>query len=131
MASVLIVDDDPLLSRLYSRTLTHEGFIVEVAENGQEGLEKAKAFQPDIILLDIMMPKLNGIDTLTNLKANAQTKKIPVVMLTNLADSHTKSRTLEQGAVHYIIKTKHSPAAIAVLLKEVLNKRSESSNGVI
>ncbi len=116
---VLVIEDDPLMSRMYQRVLTFEGFDVQLAENGQAGLEKLKDFVPDIILLDMMMPVLNGKDTLARLKADSATKDIPVIMLSNLTDPKAADEMLQAGALQYIVKSKYSPTDVAELLRGV------------
>src|SRR3990167_6910126 len=85
MPKILIVEDDPLMLRMYQKIFIFEKFDVEVATNGEEALEKIRSSRPTLILLDIMIPKLNGIQVLDKLKSDPDTKSIPVVILTNLA----------------------------------------------
>jgi CheY-like chemotaxis protein len=120
MAKVLIVEDDPLMSRMYSRIFTFEKYEVEVAVDGEEGLEKARATNPTLILLDIMMPRMNGLQMLEKLKADDSTKKIPVIMLTNLAGQQDAETALSKGAVKYIIKSEYEPKEVADMVKEVI-----------
>ena len=120
MSKILIVEDDPLMSRLYERVFKFEGYEVDVAMNGREGLEKVRAFAPSIIVLDIMMPEMNGLEVLDKLKADPDTKKIPVVVLTNLAGSQDSEAALFKGAVKYIVKSEYEPKSIANMIKEVL-----------
>src|SRR5476651_1169797 len=87
MPKILIVEDDPLMSRMYQKIFTFEGYDVEMAGDGQEGLDKAREVKPTLMLLDVMMPKMNGLQVLEKLKADPETKGIPVIMLTNLAVS--------------------------------------------
>lgn len=103
--TVLLTDDDPMIIRMYQRKLEHDGFKVNLAFNGEECLEAVKKEKPDIILLDIMMPKMNGIDALKALKAGANTKTIPVIILTNLGDRPEDMEKAKQlGAAEYIVK---------------------------
>lgn len=120
MAKILIVEDDPLMSRMYQKIFTFEGYEVEMAGDGEQGLEKAKAGKPTLILLDIMMPKMNGIEVLDRLKADEGTKTIPVIMLTNLAGQQDAEAALTKGAVKYIIKSEFEPKQVANMVKEIL-----------
>jgi CheY-like chemotaxis protein len=120
MSKILIVEDDPLILRLYQQAFAFERYEVSIATNGLEALERARLFKPDVILLDIMMPKMNGLETLDKLKADEQTKTIPVVILTNLADNDNVRMALEKGAVKYIIKSEHDPKEIVDMVKEIL-----------
>ncbi len=117
---ILIVEDDPLMIRLYQKVFTFEGYKVEMAGNGEEGLEKVKSFQPTLILLDVMMPKMNGLQVLEKLKANDDTKKIPVIMLTNLAGSQDAETAIAKGAVKYIIKSEYEPKDVVKMVKEII-----------
>jgi DNA-binding response OmpR family regulator len=120
MVKILIVEDDALMSRMYQKAFGFEGFEIEVAGDGQEGLDKARAIKPTIILLDVMMPKLNGLQVLEQLKSDPQTKTIPVIMLTNLAGSNDAEMALTKGAVKYIIKSEHEPKEVVDMVKEIL-----------
>lgn len=120
MSKILIIEDDPLMSRMYKRVLEMEGFTVELALDGVEGYEKAETFAPDLILLDVMMPKMNGIQTLEKLKLNPATAQIQVVMLTNLANKVDAKATLEKGAIKYLIKSEYDPKQVVQILKQLL-----------
>lgn len=117
---LLIVEDDPLMSRMYQKIFSFEGYNVVTAIDGQDGLEKATKEKPSLILLDIMMPKMNGLEVLDKLKVNPDTKTIPVVMLTNLAGTQDAEHALSKGAVKYIIKSEHEPKQVANMVKEIL-----------
>lgn len=120
MAKVLIVEDDPLMSRMYHKIFSFEGYEVEIADNGEEGLEKTRTTKPTVILLDIMMPKMNGLEVLDKLKADPDTKTIPVIMLTNLAGQQDAEAALSKGAVKYIVKSEHEPKEITHMVKEII-----------
>jgi twitching motility two-component system response regulator PilH len=120
MAKILIVEDDPLMSRMYQKIFGFEGFEVDLAGNGEEGLEKARTNKPTLILLDVMMPKMNGLQVLEKLKTDPETKTVPVVMLTNLAGQQDAETAMAKGAVKYIIKSEHEPQDVASMVKEIL-----------
>ncbi len=120
MTTILITEDDPLMSRMYQKIFTFEGFQVEMAADGQEGLDKARELKPTMILLDVMMPKLNGLQVLEKLKADPETKTIPVVMLTNLAGQQDAEAALAKGAIKYIVKSEYEPKQVADMVKELL-----------
>lgn len=117
---VLITEDDPLMSRMYQKIFTFEGYEVLMAKDGEEGLEKAKLEKPTIILLDVMMPKMNGLEMLDKLKLDPATKTIPVIMLTNLAGQKDAEVAMTKGAVKYIVKSEHDPKEIVNMVKEIL-----------
>lgn len=121
MAKVLIVDDDPLLVRMYQTKFVNDGYQVETGSDGDQVVEKAKAFQPDVILLDVMMPHINGLDAIQLLKQDPQTKPIPVIMLTNVSSSEGDAdRGLELGAIAYMVKSDYTPAEVVAKVKEIL-----------
>jgi len=120
MTTILITEDDPLMSRMYQKIFTFEGFQVEMAADGQEGLDKARELKPTMILLDVMMPKLNGLQVLEKLKADPETKAIPVIMLTNLAGQQDAENALTKGAIKYIVKSEYEPKQVADMVKELL-----------
>lgn len=120
MAKILIIEDDPLMSRMYQKIFSFENYEVEMAHDGVEGLEKARTIKPTLILLDIMMPKMNGLQVLAKLKTDPDTKSIPVVMLTNLAGTSDAESALTHGAVKYIIKSEFEPKQVANMVKEIL-----------
>lgn len=120
MTKILIVEDDPLMSRMYQKIFKFEGFDVDFATNGEEGLEKVRLTKPTLVLLDIMMPKMNGLEVLDKLKLDPETKGIPVVMLTNLAGTQDAEAALAKGAVKYIIKSENEPKQVVAMVKEIL-----------
>ncbi len=126
MAKVLVVEDDPLMSRMYQRVFTFEGFEIQIAENGQVGLDKLKDFHPDVILVDVMMPVMNGEEMLMKLKADPATSAIPVVMLTNLSDPKAAEGMLAKGALQYIVKSKYSPPEVVSLVRDIVGKQAQA-----
>lgn len=112
MAKVLIVEDDIFLSKMYAKKFQVAGFEVEVAHDGVEGLGKAKSFVPDLILMDILMPRQNGLETLDKLKADPATKSIPVIMATNLSTTDDAETAMKKGAVKYVVKSEVTPAEL-------------------
>jgi CheY-like chemotaxis protein len=122
MDKVLLVEDNQSLVEIYSITFTHQNFEIEVVRDGEECLQRVKSIKPDIILLDVMMPKLNGIQTLEKLKADEITKAIPVIMLSNIAESSEEDQALKLGAVKYLVKSHYLPMEIVTIVKDVLLK---------
>jgi len=121
MAKILIIEDDPLMSRMYQKIFSLEGYEVEIAIDGLVGLEKTRSSKPTLILLDIMMPKINGLQVLEKLKLDPETKSIPVVILTNLAGSRDAENAMLKGAVKYIVKSEYEPKQIVQMVKEILS----------
>lgn len=120
MAKILIVEDDPLMMRMYQKIFLFEKYEVDAASNGEEALEKVRANRPTLILLDIMMPKLNGLQVLDKLKSDPDTKAIPVVMLTNLSSDKDAENAMLKGAIKYIVKSQYEPKTIVNMVKEIL-----------
>ena len=117
---VLLVEDDTFLANIYKTKFDMEGFKVSVAENGQAGYDDAKKKNPDIILLDILLPKLDGFAVLQKLKADTDVKDIPVILLTNLGQKDDVSKGLDMGAEDYLIKAHFKPSEVVDKVKEVL-----------
>ncbi|MCX6732776.1 MAG: response regulator [Candidatus Roizmanbacteria bacterium] len=117
---ILIVEDDPLMGRLYSKVFDIEGYDVVSAVDGEEGLLAVHKEIPTLILLDVMMPKMNGLQLLERLKADPTTKKIPVIMLTNLAGQADAEAAIIKGAVKYIVKSEYEPKQVVNIVKEIL-----------
>jgi two-component system sensor histidine kinase/response regulator len=101
---ILVVDDQPINIKLLQRKLERQGMDVTVAYNGKEALKLVEQFVPDLILLDIMMPEMDGIETCNHLKSNPQTETIPIIFITAKASKEGKLEGLEAGAVDYITK---------------------------
>jgi CheY-like chemotaxis protein len=104
MSKILLAEDDRLLSKASSAALRRRGFAVVTAADGEEAIEMARKEAPDLILLDVIMPKLQGFEVLMRLKADPATSSIPVVMLSNLAQPADVDEALRAGAVDYWIK---------------------------
>lgn len=120
MARILVIEDDPLMSRMYEEILTFEKYEVELANDGIEGYEKARKNKPTVIMLDVMMPKMNGMEVLDKLKGDPETKHIPVIMLTNLSGDNDAKQALLKGAVKYIVKSDYNPKQVTDMLKEII-----------
>ena len=118
---MLVVEDDADLRELYAAKLSMEGFKVSLAEDGIEGLDKAIHDLPDVILLDVMLPKKDGFTVLKELKEMNKTKKIPVVILSSLGQNFEVKKGKLEGAAAYLVKTDVTPTEIVQKLREVLN----------
>lgn len=116
-ARVLIVEDDALVSEMYRLALSRAGYEVLTAPDGEAGLERAKQSKPDFAFLDIRMPRMDGIQLLRHLSADAGMSGMPVVMLTNYDDGWQRRATLDLGAKEYIIKTSIVPGDLAAIVE--------------
>lgn len=104
MKKILIIEDETSLNNVLSDKITSEGFEVLHANNGEDGLRTAFSNHPDLILLDIIMPKMDGITMLTKLREDEWGKTVPVIILTNLSDDETVYRSIQNGVHDYLVK---------------------------
>lgn len=126
--SILLVDDDLTLREMYSERLKAEGFVVEMAKDGEEALTKAAEIHPNIILLDIMMPKINGLDVLKKLREQDETKAIPVIVLTALIQDREKMESITRGADDYIVKSETMPGEVIQKVKDLLMRGPKAAD---
>src|SRR4030043_439455 len=122
---ILLVDEDPIILRLIASRLKNSGYDVVSALDGESGLKKAITKKPDLVLLDIIMPGLNGFEVCKRLKENDKTKDIPVIMLTVLAGEKDLSKGLEAGADCLITKP-FSAVDLLHEIKKTMQKRMKS-----
>lgn len=123
MNKVLIIEDDPPYRKIYKRKFEVSGYTAEVAENGIEGLEKMRSFMPDLVFVDLMMPKMDGFQVLDTAKADPKLQSIPIVVLTNLSTSDDAHKVLSKGAVAILIKSDTEPNAVVAKADEILGRR--------
>ena len=121
---VLIVDDEVDLANLLKINLEVEGFECSIAKNGKEGIEKAGVLQPDLILLDINMPVIDGYGVLSELKKNQETSKIPVIMCTTIKGDENIKKAYSLGASNYVIKP-FKPKEVIGKIRKVLGSCSQ------
>lgn len=110
---VLFVEDDASVAQMYRLKLELDGYVVEVAADGLEALERAKAVRPDIIFLDIRLPKLDGLGVLERLRADDATGRIPVVILSNWNEEELVERGVQLGALDHLIKSQTTPTRLS------------------
>jgi DNA-binding response OmpR family regulator len=122
--SVLIIEDDSYISDMYRIKLESENFEVAIASDGIVGIKILKKQKSDIILLDIVMPKIDGFNVLKMIKEDSELKKIPVVLLTNLSQKENVERGFKLGADGYIIKAHFTPSEVVEKIKEILKKNN-------
>lgn len=119
---ILVVEDDSFLAGMYVTKLQLEHFNVALAGDGRLGLEKAKKMLPDLILLDILLPKMDGYEVLAELKKTPATAKIPVILLTNLGQKQDVLKGLSLGATDYLIKAHFMPSEVVDKIKQILQR---------
>src|SRR5579884_1368735 len=121
MSKVLIVEDEDMLRNVYELILTREGYDVEVATDGMEGLKKLGSFQPNLILLDMLMPVKNGLQFLKEAKMKLHYPKTSVIVLSNLSSSETVDEALRLGAKEHLVKSNILPKDLVEAVKKHLN----------
>lgn len=126
MGKVLVVEDDALLSKLYNTLISKYGHQVVVAGDGDDGLKKASTEKPDLIMLDIMMPKMNGLQVLDALRKNPATQLIPVIVLTGLSKVNEEKDVLARGATRYYDKGENDPKQVADVVNQMLSEKAQA-----
>lgn len=119
---ILLVDDDDFLLNMLNVKLINEGFETELAENGQVAMDKLKTFTPNLIILGLVMPVKNGFEVLEDLSKDKKLKKIPVIVLTNLAQDSDKEKAHQYGIQEYIVKTDMPIHGVVDRVKELCSK---------
>lgn len=122
MAKVAIIEDDQTISQMYRFKFEGDGFTVETAENGKLGLELIKSMQPDMVLLDLMMPEMTGDEMLAHLRAETWGKDIKVIILTNMGEQEIPARVKELGVSDVILKADMTPRQVADVVKKHLSE---------
>ncbi|TSC94028.1 MAG: Response regulators consisting of a CheY-like receiver domain and a winged-helix DNA-binding domain [Parcubacteria group bacterium Licking1014_1] len=120
MNNILIVEDEDFLIRALQDNLTAEGYTVDTAKDGEEAIEKIGKKKPNLILLDLLMPKKDGFYVLEELKKNPQWKLIPVIVLSNIGEDTAIKRAMEMGANDYFVKSQHPIEEVIEKVKEHL-----------
>ena len=119
---VLLVEDDPAVLEMYRLKLELDGYRVNTAVDGEDGLNKASALTPDIIFLDIRLPKLDGLEVLRRLRAEDKTRNIPVIILSNYDEEDLVARGLHLGAHEYLIKARTTPSSLSEGIEDWLRE---------
>lgn len=122
MKKILFVEDEATLQRTFGDFLRESGYEVISATDGEAGLRLAQTQKPDLVLLDLILPKLNGFEILKRLKDNPKTKKIPVIILTNLEGINDVDKALELGATTFLVKAHYAPEDVVEKVKKALQE---------
>ncbi len=122
--SIFIIEDDKFLRELISRKLVSDGFKIKEAVDGEDGLRKLQEEKPDLILLDLILPGIDGFEVLEKIKEDPITSSIPVLILSNLGQRDEIEKGLKLGAVDFLVKAHFTPEEIVNKVKEVLLKKS-------
>ncbi len=118
---IMIVEDDSFVMDIYQTKLSREGFEVIEAVNGTEAIKKMRAGEPDLVLLDIVMPYMNGLEILKKIKEDKDLKKLPVILLTNLSQKEDIQEGLALGAADYLIKSHFTPTEVMEKVRKQLS----------
>jgi DNA-binding response OmpR family regulator len=125
-AKILFVDDDNFLRKVYKAELSERGYEVILAADGEEGLHKAQLEDPDLVILDMIMPKKSGFEVLMELQSDPNTKSIPVIILSNLGQEADIKKGIDLGAVEYLVKDDVTLETIVAKVEEYLHSKSKS-----
>ena len=122
MKKILFIEDEAALQKTFGDILGQEGYQMVSAMDGKYGLKLAETEKPDLILLDLILPRIHGFDVLKKLKEDDETKNIPIIVLTNLEGTGDVEKALELGATTYLIKTNYTLEEIIAKIKKTLNE---------
>jgi len=119
---IAIIEDDIAIVEMYRTKFEHEGYEVETAGDGKTGLALINDFKPDIVLLDLMMPNVNGFDLLSELRRSPVIGKMKVIVLTNMGDTETATRVYKMTADDFIVKAESTPGQVLERVQALLSK---------
>lgn len=120
MIKIAIIEDDPTISQMYRMKFEADGFEVRLAANGHIGVKLVEEFRPDVILLDLQMPELNGVEALQQIRARNWGKTIPVIILTNLGEEEAPKELRNLGVSNYIVKANLTPRQVVDQVKAAI-----------
>jgi len=120
MAKILLVEDDPFLTNMYKTRFQGEGHEVTVASDGETALTLLKQAPPQLVILDVMLPKLGGFSILEEMQKSEELKKVPVIVLSNLANEDSITKAKEYGVKEFLTKAQHTPTEILEVIKKYL-----------
>ena len=118
---ILVVDDDPFILEMYVIKFKEQGFIIDTATDGKTALDKIAVDEPDIMLLDVVMPRMDGFDVIKKIRESKTPHKFKIIFLTNFGQKEDVDRGMQLGADGYIIKAHFTPSEVVAKVKEVLN----------
>ena len=120
MKKILIIEDDKFLRELISRKLAREGYQTSEAVDGEEGFQKVKTEKPDLVLLDLILPGIDGFEVLSKMKEDVSVSQVPVIILSNLGQKEDVDKGLKLGAIDYLIKAHFTPGEIIEKVRTAL-----------
>lgn len=122
MKKITLIEDEVILKELLEKKLTKNGYHVDTAEDGVEGMEKLRANRPDLILLDIVMPKMDGFQVMEEIDRDEKLKGIPIIVVSNSGQPVDVNRAQELGAVDWIVKTEFDPQEVVDMVEKQIGK---------
>jgi DNA-binding response OmpR family regulator len=122
---ILIIEDDHVLSKAYELILKNDGYTVETAQDGRKGVEKAEAFEPDIILLDLLMPVMDGLQFLEVYNSSNNHPDVKIIVLSNVGDDERVKQAMRLGAYKYLVKAHASPVQLRRVIEGLLPGKSK------
>ena len=120
MTKIAIIEDDATINQMYRMKFEADGFDVRIANNGKIGVELVASFEPDVILLDLQMPEMNGAEALKHIRAQDSSKTTPVIVLTNLGEEEAPAEIRSLGIHSYIVKANLTPRQVVAHVKEAI-----------
>lgn len=123
MAKILIIEDEKILAEMYRDRFSQEGHVIDLAFNAEEGLKLAREGRPDLILLDIILPRENGIQFLKKYSTDKEISQIPIVAFSNYDETETKKEAFKYGIKAYLLKTQYTPKELLEELKKFLKEK--------
>ena len=120
MIKIAIIEDDPVISQMYRMKFEADGFEVQLANNGKRGVAMVESFTPDLILMDLQMPEMDGTEALTLIRKKDWGKDVPVIILTNLGQEESPKELKSLGIHSYIVKAELTPRQVVQRVKEAL-----------
>jgi two-component system alkaline phosphatase synthesis response regulator PhoP len=124
-AKIAIIEDDAAIQEMYKLKFEHDGYTVKTASNGKDGLAMIKTFWPDVVLVDIMMPEMNGEEMLLELRSRDWGKDFKVVVMTNTSRQEAPASLNNLGISHYVVKAEQTPAQVEEIVKDILSIKSK------
>lgn len=123
---LLIIEDDDLISQMYLASLEGSAFEVRLEKDGEAGWNAMQTYVPDLVIVDFMMPKLNGVEVLQKMRADDRLKAVPTIMMSSLMDDADKQKALNAGATAYWVKNEVSMADFETKISEILAQQSQT-----
>jgi len=121
---ILFIEDDPFLSDIYMTKFEEVGYDIDISNDGEEGLKKIRENKPDIVLLDIVLPKRSGLEILEEIKNDSTLKHIPVLILSNLGMDQNFDKAKSLGAAGYLVKSQYTPSEVVAEVEKILKAKN-------